>query len=1019
MDDETKPRTSRNPGVEDLRASERAGIRGDGGFENPNQVENLTDDIEKPSRSDKLAEKNESGASSLNDAEKSAANGGGLYKKGGLSGVKEGEESPKGFYSGRDEGKKKVKGKSGGKKKKIGPFAAIIISIFGFGGVMFGAQMFQPFSLVANFMQAFNSMHISTNARSSYWVRWQLGGVDAGVKNPVKGSIFGEAKFKITDSQKVNLAKQGIEYDDSARILKYKGEDISADEFKAKYDSDSDFHEAYNAGSQTWRGQFANWFGSATIDFFTNNRLTRNMFKDFRQKVDESGDSSMAVLKSILKQRIDGGGGDGGVRTVGTKESTEDGEGNPITRTDADGNVTDTDENGNRLTAKVLDDSTDEGISRASLNDETSIKSKIDSIAGKFGSAANIYCALSGFAGTVSAVVAAAQALQIINLTTGIFESVDKTKAGYGDESPINDFAEALNTRTKNVNVVLKDDAGTKFSVAVDNGSGSVDDVTEDVETDKSAMESEGINSLYGDGVVNINDPSVKSFNMTSYLPKVFAGIGVSMTAFTSCAISKMATNAISAATTGISIVGCVAGLFGAVFTFGMSASACAPLVANIAGSFAKTVAIGLAISALAAILTPLVTNALKKDIVGKLSGEDFGNAITSGANMYQGSVHRGNGGSLANRDKYIAYSAEQKRIIADDARYERESLSPFDATSNNTFLGTLLSNVATMMSGSGSVMGAVTSTSSMLTNSISAMAPAAVADGISVKKELIDNYEDVCPYLASIEAVGDAYCNPYMITDTSTMSPTPGEIINKVIEINPDNFEDGETPDEGNVIINDKSPLAKYIVYCDQRQSQFGITDYNIAQNVAKFGDTGSAAGNIVVGAIPVIGDTLDILNAKEQLDNSGYISGESCVAGNTLNTPDSPNWSTAKYYQRFIEDQSLAESTGLITESAVTAYLREYYEKNPLDNSYEGMLARYSGLTTEQVADVVDMLWYAEYIQNYDPTERYAFDGAELVDDGEMKPVEFDNENVLASDDMPRTSIVYADVRNRNYTV
>ena len=1017
MDDE-KPKVSRNPGVEDLRAAERQGIRGDGGFEKPSQVESLTADIGRPSKSEKQAERNENGASSLGDAENSAVekNVGGLYKGGGLKEVKDGETKPEGFYSGKGEEKQRFRGKSkNGKKKKVGPFAAIIIAIFGFGGVLFGAQMFQPFSLVANFMQAFNSMHISANARSGYWVRWQLGGVDAGVKNPVKGSIFGEAKFKITKSQSGNLLKQGIEYDESAKVLKYKGEDITADEFKAKYDSDSDFHEAYNAGSQTWRGQFANWFGSATIDFFTNNRLTRNMFKDFRQKVDESGESSMTVLKSILKQRVDGGGADGGTKIAKSKDSTEDSDGNPVT--DANGN--DTDADGNRLTTKVLDGENSEDVGRASFTSETGVTSKIKDIAGKFGAAANVACALSTFAGTVSALVAATQALQIINLTTGIFESVDKSKAGLGDESPINDFATALNTRTDNVNVVLSEDAGVKFGSAVDSGQETVDGATEEVATKKTAMESEGINSLYGDGIVNPKDPSVASFNLTSFLPKIFGGISLSMTAFTGCTIAKMATNAISAVGTIASAGACVAGVLGALISGGVSLTACFPELAKLVGGIIKSVAIGAAVMALASVLMPIITKALTRDLISKLSGEDFGNAITSGANMYQGSVHRGNGGSLATEEKYTAYAVEQKRIIADDARYERESLSPFDATSNNTFLGTLLRNVATMTTGSGSIMSTVTSANSMLTNSISAMAPAAVADGVSVKKTLISNYEDVCPYLASIGAVGDAYCNPYMITDTSTMSPTPGEVINKVNEISADNFEDGETPNEGNVIINDKSPLAKYIVYCDQRQSQFGITDWNIAQNVAKIGDTGSAAGNIVIGAIPVIGDALDVLNAKEQLDNSGYISGESCVAGNNVTAADSPNWSTAKYYQRFIEDQSLAESTGLIKESAVTAYLREYYEKNPIDNSYEGMLARYSGLTTEQVADVIDILWYAEYIQNYDPTERYAFEGAELVDDGEMTPVEFDNEYVLASDFTPRGAIIYADVRNRNYVV
>ena len=37
------------------------------------------------------------------------------------------------------------------------------------------------------------------------------------------------------------------------------------------------------------------------------------------------------------------------------------------------------------------------------------------------------------------------EALQIIQITTSLFEAVDKTKAGLGDESPISVFADALN----------------------------------------------------------------------------------------------------------------------------------------------------------------------------------------------------------------------------------------------------------------------------------------------------------------------------------------------------------------------------------------------------------------------------------------------------------------------------------------------------------------------------------------------------------------------------------------------
>ena len=56
-----------------------------------------------------------------------------------------------------------------------------------------------------------------------------------------------------------------------------------------------------------------------------------------------------------------------------------------------------------------------------------------------------------------------------------------------------------------------------------------------------------------------------------------------------------------------------------------------------------------------------------------------------------------------------------------------------------------------------------------------------------------------------------------------------------------------------------------------------------------------------------------------------------------------------------------------GLVEKSSVTAYLEEYYEKHPLDNSYEVVLARRSGLTKE---NVIALLNYAEdlvFLANY----------------------------------------------------
>ena len=134
-----------------------------------------------------------------------------------------------------------------------------------------------------------------------------------------------------------------------------------------------------------------------------------------------------------------------------------------------------------------------------------------------------------------------------------------------------------------------------------------------------------------------------------------------------------------------------------------------------------------------------------------------------------------------------------------------------------------------------------------------------------------------------------------------------------------------------------------------------------------------------------------------------------------NDVKNVQAQDWNTAKYYQRFIEDQSLMEGMGLIEESAVTAFLDDYYEKNPLDNSYEGILARYSGLKKDTVVAILDVVEYGNYIANYDPAERYAFGRPEVEIEKELK---FDGEDngIVAT---LLNQIVYADVRNRSFAV
>ncbi|MCR5699890.1 MAG: hypothetical protein K6G49_00435 [Candidatus Saccharibacteria bacterium] len=926
---------------------------------------------------------------SLDAARKSEQDGGGLYT-GGAN-----DKAGKIASAAQDIKKGNFKGAF----KKVGPAVGILLIIFVVGGVMAGTQLFQPFSMVAQFQDSFNSMHTSAYNRSAKFLRYQM---DSGRnKDPRKGTIFGSQKFVLSKKQIAKYEQQGIKYNDNyegsgIRVLEYETEGgqkrivaaTKADSDKLRnlghtnalsFDAalnDSTFSHKFTAASQTWRGQFANWFGTNTGEFLKKNKLTRNMFKDWKQKKEEaskSGKSTLDLVKETIKSKMVDSTGGGVSRKV--MEDARDKDGNVIL-----------DEDGNPM-KKVSDKS---AITKSSKIDASNIGKKLNSLKGSFdaGSVANVGCAVADFVGVVNLMVAAEEARQILNIVTPYMEAVDKTKAGYGDEAPINELATTLNEQTV-----------TDHEKIVANG-GGVSSQKEDGKL-KSAMQSAGMAALFGNGLTDPKDASVQSFNLTSNMSTLLGGVGISMASFRACTVAR-ATAAIASA--GVTVASCAASL----------GVGCA---IDVLAEFGKGIAIGLAIQGVIDILTPWLVSTLGRDLVSELAGEDLGNALVSGANMYHGYIHKANGGSLATREKYEEFTIAKQQVIAEEAREERESLSPFDMTSKNTFMGSLMTQLMSF-NASSSLMSTLTSASSVMGSSLTKLLPSisAVASQIAETLPSTEDYAQICPYLAEIGAVGDSFCNPYMVTDMSTMDEDPADIIAELDD--GDNFEKQETSD-GNVKIKKGSELMKYITYCSERTSPFGVADQEIIAGIK--GGTGNSTADTIIGAAPVLGDIVEIYEDTETIGYMGYISGQSCVAGNNLGndalTERTSAWGAASQYQRFIEDQSLAESMGIIEKSAVTVALEEYYEENPLDETYEGQLARWSGLDKETVSDLLDVVAYYAYVDNYDASERYAFGGA-VVDENE-KTLQFGQEDVMGGMATMIEGIVYADVRNRTFMI
>ena len=112
---------------------------------------------------------------------------------------------------------------------------------------------------------------------------------------------------------------------------------------------------------------------------------------------------------------------------------------------------------------------------------------------------------------------------------------------------------------------------------------------------------------------------------------------------------------------------------------------------------------------------------------------------------------------------------------------------------------------------------------------------------------------------------------------------------------------------------------------------------------------------------------------------------------------------------YQRFIEDQRLAESAGLIEKSAVAVYLDKYYEEHPKDNSYEGILARYTGLTKENVIAILDGIEGLEFLATYNPDGYAPYNY--VAKEQESVQVSIKNNTIYLGIDMQTKTIINTD--------
>ena len=808
--------------------------------------------------------------------------------------------------------------------------------------LILAAQTLMPFAIVNRLIEEFNTNGISSVLRADNILDVQLSTTDSvfGLseyqRQCLKENNIYSASFEYVNSSSAGSGGWALAYEVSPNVynvvvaehVKTSGQDasgvsslaaiMSGANFRTVLSakealSDGLFKTPYTTASKTWRGGNSGWFDqvAATAEAVHGYSRSRWFSYGAKKAADRTGDlfKRLARLASLNDPNI----GTADFDTVTTTTSYEGDEGEVITRTSQDPR--------GELTAKL-------GLAQKFVNAASA--------------GADLACmAVEGFL-SIQTLISTYQRLQKLNFVSGFMEAVQKVQAGDGTDSPMNDYSNNL--------------------------------VATDPDTGRNAIS--GMGSLFSGDNIDANNPAAQAANPENVMKQVSESQDSDIMAlFTS--VARDGRGLIAAYKTCNYVRGTLA-----IADAALTIASAIPLIGAGIQAFSltfKSVAKAIAVTALQLavdIIVPIVFDRLGKTLVEDVAtewvGEALGHILVSGGNSLLSANHQTGGGSPGSAATVAAFRHEQDRIIAEEADYQRSIRSPFDMSSQYTFLGSIVYSLIPMANSSG-VGSVVKNMGTLVKNSVTSLLPTASAVAETNMVGLASAGD--CPTLESIGIQGDAYCNPIYITDNSTIDIdmyTPEQIINieknwgfvteenGVLHISDAN--EVREPVSGNKRNN---TLRKYMIYCGQRVSSWGVADANIARSIQE-----KEAPSGFLSKLPLISNIVEVAKAAINIENLPWTTGSACVA-----SADNEYWCELKFHQRFLEDTRVFDTTNNRTSSPIAEFYDNYYTQNPLDNSFEGVLARYSGMTKDDVIATLDLMEGLTYLAEYHPDTRLAF--------------------------------------------
>lgn len=276
-------------------------------------------------------------------------------------------------------------------------------------------------------------------------------------------------------------------------------------------------------------------------------------------------------------------------------------------------------------------------------------------------------------------------------------------------------------------------------------------------------------------------------------------------------------------------------------------------------------------------------------------------NGINAGEMLVEGAVNVGkklakaSGATPGDASAVTQYARLSSKVLAMDAAADRINRSPFDITSKNTFLGSIIYKLA-ISSSNVSKSPLISGMKSLSTIMNDAIRVSVFHDSYADSTNgYLTDFGD-CETYGTIGAVGTLQCSEAATFDTSTLDDT----FNDPLYIEFVNNNTTLSASGKRTVIQD-SILADFILYNDERVTPLGVIDGGILQSLNK----GSSSISLVADIVSMITGFIGSSESDKRI----------ATGAEYVNSSSNSSWQNNKYAQRYV---SLARATESLRQYA-----------------------------------------------------------------------------------------------------